>query len=61
MREGGKKKHLRKNIKHIFEKVNEGDQIKKNIGHISGKVDENFWPIKKKLMRAKKKTIIKKI
>ena len=31
MREGGKKKHLRKkNIKHIFGKGNEGDQIKKH-------------------------------
>ena len=35
------KKHLgKKNIEHIFGKVNEGDEIKKNIGHISGKVNE---------------------
>ena len=41
MREGGKKAFKeRKNIKHIFGKVNEGDQIKKNIGHIFGKVNE---------------------
>ena len=32
MREGGKKKHLRKNnIEPIFGKVNEGDQIKKTL------------------------------
>ena len=31
MREGGKKKHLRKkNIEPIFGKVNEGDEIKKH-------------------------------
>ena len=37
MREGGKKT-FKKNIEHIFEKGNEGDEIKK-IGHISGKVN----------------------
>ena len=39
---GGRKKiHLRKNnIEPIFEKVNDGDQIKKNIRYISGKVNE---------------------
>ena len=32
MREGGEKKHLRKkNIGSIFEKVNEGDQIRKTL------------------------------
>ena len=49
MREVGKK-HKKKNVEHIFGKVNEGDQIKKNTGHISGKVNggaeiKNFWPI----------------
>ena len=29
-----------RNIEPIFEKFNEGDEIKKNIGHISGKVNE---------------------
>ena len=37
MREGGKKT-LKKNIKPILGKVNEGDE-KKNIGQISGKVN----------------------
>ena len=32
MREGGKKKHLRKkNVEPIFGKVNEGDEIKKTL------------------------------
>ena len=65
MRESGKKKHLgKKNIEPIFEKVNEGDQIKK---HFSGKVNEGdeikktFDLFKKKLMRATDKTSKKNI
>ena len=41
MREGGKKKHLRKtNIEHIFGKVNEGDGIKKTLDNFFIKVNE---------------------
>ena len=43
IREGGKKKHLRKNIEPIFGKVNEGAQIK-----------ETFDKFLEKLMRATK-------
>ena len=36
MREGGKKKHLRKkNIKPIFGKVNEGNEIKKHLIYLT--------------------------
>ena len=39
MRQGGKKKHLRKkNIQPIFGKVNEGDQIKKTLDKFLEKV-----------------------
>ena len=44
MREGGKKKNKKKNIKLIFLKVNEGDKIKKT-----------FDLIEKMLMRKTKK------
>ena len=48
MREGGKKKHLRKkNIEPIFEKVNEGDQIKKTLDTFLEKVMRAcfFWNV----------------
>ena len=39
MREGGKKKHLRKKtIEHIFGQVNEGAQIKKTFDKFLGKL-----------------------
>ena len=51
MREGGKKKHLKKkNIEPVFRKVNESDKIKKSIGPVSRKVnegDEMFFLIPK--------------
>ena len=48
MREGGKKKHLgKKNIEPIFEKVNEGDQIKKTLDTFLEKVMRAcfFWNV----------------
>ena len=67
MREGGKKKHLsKKNIEPIFEKVNEGDQIKKKLDIFleklmrGTKIKKTYRPILKKVNEGDEKKQEKK-